>query len=470
VNEAPRPIPQHSARRTAAARSVAMPRFQLQVLCVLISILALEYSTYLIRSATIDAVVKMASLAMLLIFERYYLPGRRMWIVLALYAALFATSLVGALSVLDPVGLVQAMKLALCALILPLVVLRFPTGAAVPRRLLFTPIIWGLFFAVQGLVLFTLITVLNVVPSSELVPVGRLENMTERSYGLLGYGNTLTTFASGRHSIRPQGWMLEPSNLASFMLYPTFVSFGLYRSVKRKRYLLAALLSLAGLAVALSLAGYLSFIAALVLMVVIRPSKPGRSGRRRRPRGWLAFVGPVVAALLFLVVAQKGYSFLESLRPTQVQGNLSTAQYLLGRGNHPEIGGLVRNTWRIKPMFERLKENPLGMGLGETLGKSDLTSANAAVFWIMAGGVPALLGLAALHWYLFSRFCYPLLVTSIPAYRGVAAAFVAVTIHGLSYGHWMNPFYIVNIAIMILCANHVAEMARQNAVRPVPQP
>lgn len=438
----------------------AMPRLQLKMFCILISVFALEYATYFVRSASIDGIIKAGTLALLIVAFPYYRPARRVMTTFFLFVALLATALLGSISILDPVGVLQLAKLATCALTVPLIVLRFRNGAPAPRGLLQMPISWGLFFGTQAVILFTLITLLNVVPPETSVEVGRLDNMTERSFGVLGYGNTFTVFEDDSHTIRPQGWLLEPSNLSSFMLYPTLVSFGLFLRRRRPRYLIAALICLGGLAVTVSLAGYLSFLAGILMMIVIRPAKR----RRHRPRPWLLIGGPLTAGLLFVLIARRLWSFLGAIFQRSQQEGVSQASYLLGRGDYPEIGGLVRTTWKLKPMLSLLLANPLGRGLGNTLGVSDITSPNAAVFWIIAGGVPALIVLVALMWNLFRQYCYPLLLSRVPALRAVAGAFVAVTVHGLSYGHWLNPFYLVCVSIMILCANNVAARSRHGNV------
>jgi hypothetical protein len=446
------------------SRSVRFPRvmpgFQRKLFCILISVFALEYATYLVRPAAVDGIIKVGTLALLAVAFPYYRPARRVLTTFLLFAGLLATALVGSISILDPVGVLQLAKLSTCALVVPLIVLRFRNGAPVPRGLLHTPIAWGLFFATQAVILFTLITLLNVIPPATSVEIGRLENMTETSFGVLGYGNAFTSFTDGSHTIRPQGWMLEPSNLSSFLLYPTLVSFGLFFSTKRKRYLIVALICLAGLAVALSLAGYFSFLAAILMMVVIRPAKR----RHHRPRRWLLIGGPLVAGVLFVLIARRMWSYLETLHQRGVEEGMSQTTYLLGRGYYPQIGGLVRVTWKLRPMLNLILANPLGRGLGNTLGVSDITSPNALVFWVIAGGVPALIVLVALMWNLFKQYCYPLLVSPVPAFRCVAGAFVAVTVHGLSYGHWLNPFYLVCVSIMILCANHLEARSRDGNV------
>jgi hypothetical protein len=40
-------------------------------------------------------------------------------------------------------------------------------------------------------------------------------------------------------------------------------------------------------------------------------------------------------------------------------------------------------------------------------------------------------------------------------YRFIGAAFVGTTVHGLSYGNWVYPFYLYIIAASILCAKEI---------------
>jgi hypothetical protein len=49
-------------------------------------------------------------------------------------------------------------------------------------------------------------------------------------------------------------------------------------------------------------------------------------------------------------------------------------------------------------------------------------------------------------------------------YRHVAAAFLGVTVHNLSYGTWLAPFYLVGVGVMMICG----ESAKRDAQARVP--
>jgi hypothetical protein len=94
--------------------------------------------------------------------------------------------------------------------------------------------------------------------------------------------------------------------------------------------------------------------------------------------------------------------------------------------------------------------NPFGVGFAATAGENEILAANGALFWTVAGGLPALGVLAILFGYLFYAFCHPLLISGDPVHRCIAASFVGHTVHNLSYGNWLAPYFLIHLAIVCM--------------------
>ena len=77
------------------------------------------------------------------------------------------------------------------------------------------------------------------------------------------------------------------------------------------------------------------------------------------------------------------------------------------------------------------------------------------VFWLIAGGIPAVLCLLALQGYLFYSVTLPLLMMHDWRFRSIGAVYVAATVHGLAYGTWMNPLYLLVVALALNAADYV---------------
>jgi len=135
------------------------------------------------------------------------------------------------------------------------------------------------------------------------------------------------------------------------------------------------------------------------------------------------------------------------------EGAATRAMVLLGKDSqNPQSASLVRAAFNLDESLQLAETNPLGIGLGFTEDTSDIASPNALLFWLVSGGLPALLILLFLHARLFNRHALPLLASRDPYRRTVAGAYIALTVHGLSNGTWINPIYLLMVGTLILTA------------------
>lgn len=412
------------------------------IFVAILSVYILQYSIYLIHNNFIDKAIKIITMVLLLFFIRKYRLSREAINILFRYGVLFGSAFVGAVMTLDIIGILQLSKIVYMFLVFPLILLVVPPKGKPPDMLLKIPLFFGVLFSLQSIIFF-LINFFGVPIEPTMIEMGTRDGAMVPSYGILGYGSEIATEIT-----RVSGWFPEPSLLAAFLLYPTLVSFGYYKSNKKKYYLLISFLCLICMIMTLSLAAFFSLLASAAFLLCVRPVYK-RNGNNKV--GLAKIILPLIAIIGFLFVAQFVMSKLNDLND---MAKYSQDPYikLLARDPKGQSGNLFRENYKQEDYISLLKRNPLGVGLGHTLGENEFTSANAPIFWAVSGGVPALVALLILYWKLFFSYCLPLLRSSYSPYRFIGAAFVGATVHGLSYGNWVYTNYLYIVAVTILCA------------------
>lgn len=402
-------------------------------LIALLVLIILEYSIYLIGSNIIDKTIKIIVPIILIIFFKNYRLSKDRLTVICLYGLLFCC-----VFHLDNAGIIQWLKYLLMFLILPIVLLKFPTGKHIPDILIKILILLGIIFSIQALILFFIIW-LKIPIQPEIITIARYDNMAIASYGILGYVNTIQSPYAGILISRSQGWFLEPSLLASFLIYPVLVSLGYYLSSNKKRYFVAAVLCLCGLLSTFSLAGFFGLLTGLLVLAIFRIIKDKRTG----------IIAIALSGLIILLLAN---SIMHSLNNYHTNPEGSGVKKIIARDPDGPSGNLFRENYNLPNYLRIIKDNPFGIGLGKTMeADSEFISANAIVFWFITGGLPAVLVLILLYLKLIFSYCLPLLRQRYWPYSFIAASFIGVTVHNLSYGNWMSPYYLFIVALMILC-------------------
>lgn len=416
---------------------------KLTLFTLVLAAIMLQYSVDLVDSIMADRAIKLIGLAALIAFFKYHRPSAEVRKVLLLYGLLIGSAAFASLALSDVDGIVQAMKIGLAWLVLPLLLTVVPSGADPAETMIRLPVGWAALFSVQSLVLFALIY-FEWPLSPRIVGLQRYGDMPELSYGVLGYANALNSIRSGGQILRAQSWFLEPSKFGGFLIYPTLVSFGYYLSTKRLRHLTAAVLCGAGLAITFSLAAVFGLLAGALALLLVRPAR----GERAK-RGFGRYASGLAAVAALFLCMQAALSWMGGLAADREATRLTK---VLARDQGTQH--LLRDESRLGLARELLGSNALGVGLGGTAGVSELTSPNAFIYWAIAGGLPAILVMLLLYHRLLLSFCLPLLQSSTPHYRTVAAGFIGYTVQQLSYGTWVEPLYLFTVGIMILCALH----------------
>ena len=296
------------------------------------------------------------------------------------------------------------------------------------------PIWLGFIFSVQSIILFVLIF-FNFVGKPSIFYIPYLD-IYEKNYGILGFSNSLWLRENMAHSLlRLQSFFIEPSVFANFLEFVIFTSFGYYTLVKRKRYLLIFIISLIVFVLTFSKVGFIALAGTLSFYSLHRVFY-GRSKEKLKVLIVLACIILVVIPFLYkLTMGQNTRVMLALLKPM-----FKTSQSLD-----------VKVRW-IKESIEVFKEYPLGIGLALQTESSIIKheTASAPFHWLMKTGFIGLgLLLINLTYIYFKIIRVAFRRNSLTKY--IALAFVAQTIHQLSYGgYWLSFMYLYIIAILIV--------------------
>ncbi|WP_153014738.1 hypothetical protein [Syntrophomonas wolfei] len=380
---------------------------------------------------------------MLVILGRYYRVVGKETRILILYLLLFTITCLSSL-IFDPLGVVQTIKVFWPCVILPLILLKMRPNETNINLLLKIPLTLGVIFSLQSIALFIVIF-FDLPLEPHYIFLEKLQNMPELSYGILGYANAYQYGFDGSRILRAQSWFIEPSKFAAFLLFPVLVSFGYYLRTRRRKYLRIFLVCIIGFLITFSMAGFFGLIFAILFIILMRLFKKSINSNIL-----IRYFVPVIVCGLFFVVAVSVLNYSNQLYENTI-GSQSRIEKVLSRD--PGSQKILRDASNLNITVDTIKQNPFGVGLAHTLGESKLTSPNALVYWVAAGGVAAFCILILLYLSLYYFYLSPLLTSNNSVYWSVAAAFIGMTVQGLSYGTWMDPFYMYVLAVMILCNN-----------------
>ncbi|MDP8263001.1 MAG: hypothetical protein P9M13_06840 [Candidatus Ancaeobacter aquaticus] len=341
-------------------------------------------------------------------------------------------------------SLLTTSKLFYMFLILPLVLIKFSKFNNLPDSVIKFVIYFGFVFSVQSIILFLIIYYdFSVTPT--YINLERYFNTVERSYGILGYANAILGGADG-NILRVQSWFLEPSVFAGFLMYPLFVSLGVFLMEKKKMYLLICIVCIIAFIMTFSFAGYFAFIGGIVVLLLFRYKKNLK--RNMVTQIFISIIGLLIFFVMISYIMKRSQNMFDVLR-----GHSTRIEKTFVRDKHGGTGGLDRKAAGSKFVMETILRHPFGVGF--VYNEKMMGSCNAFLFWAVAGGFPAILILIIIYYNLIYKNALLLLQSGNHIYRGVAAAFIASTIQALGYGDWIKPYYLLNIAIMILLANRV---------------
>jgi len=425
--------------------------FMSRIFVVCVFMFSLQYALYLVSDILFDGLIKLSSFALLMLFALR--PSNRIngeeVILLLFYCMLFASAAVPVMMGIEFSTGESLLKLFFMSLILPVLILCYRNLPKCDDFLISTFIAIGVLFSVQAIAA-SIGVFSGVLDKSQFTFLEKYGGMPSVDFGIFGLGNAIRSPALVDYSVlRPQGWFIEPSKLAAFLLLPAFISIGRYRAYRKKIYLLLSFVIFIAIFLTLSLAGYFAVACATLLLLF---SKSFYSRLKRIPILKYFYVIPI-----FLIFFGFAYSLLNLMylindidfnSATEGQAVLAG---LLGRDEGGTSGNLFRETYKLDNYVNLLMNSPFGVGFGATAAAgSGLRSGNALVFWFTAGGIPAVLVVTMMYTYIFLVFCHPLLISRNAVFNALSASFIGHAVHNLSYGMWIEPYFMIHLALVVM--------------------
>ena len=430
----------------------------------------LEYATYLIRDDLADKLIKLVlfSCMFLMAFSWRALFEFRERQLLLIFSILFASVALPSLVGMDATGLLQWGKHAFMAMVLVFVLMREEQVEGQISLVIGLYLFIAALFSLQAISGFLLV-LFDGLDINTFVEIGRRPGQVARDLGLFGYANALQNPVEGVWVLRAQGWFVEPSILGAFLVFPAFVSYGIFRDDKRFSFLFLAMIAFLAIILTFSLAGYFAILAGVLFLLLSKPLYRLLKGSRFSVFLYatiiLAVFGVCAKGMLHagvimneinLALVQEISTESETMsshdpasRDVASRDVAASMTKMFARDTHGQSGRLFREIYAANYYISSIIEHPLGIGLGRTLGTSRENSANALFFWAISGGLFSLLVLILFFWHIFSRYCHPLLMSQVSIQRCVAASFVGHAIHDLSYGNWLAPFFLIHLAVLV---------------------
>jgi hypothetical protein len=413
-------------------------------------IFSLEYSIYLVSSILLDSLIKISSLALLMLFALK--PSNRInteeLILLFCYLMLFSSATLPTLLSVNTNGILIIIKYLYMFMILPVLLVCYRSFSMSDNFLISTFMVIGVLFSVQAIVA-SMGVYSGLIDITNITRIQRYSNMETVNFGVWGFGNAIQSPILDFKILRPQGWFLEPSKLASFLLLPAFVSIGRYQESRKKIYFLSAFLIFMAILLTLSLAGYFAVVCTVLLLLF---SKYFYRNLKKIPVIKYTYAIPIFLIFFGVAFSLLNLTYvLNDIDQDSVTENQALVSELLARDKDGQSGNLVREIYKSDNYINVLKDSPLGVGFDESKS-SELRSGNAFLFWFSAGGIPAVLAIIILFGYIFLIFCHPLLISQNAVFNAVGASFIGHSIQNLSYGNWIEPYFLIHLAIVVMSA------------------
>jgi hypothetical protein len=405
---------------------------------------SLQYSTYLISGSLPDAIIKLSSFTLLMLFA-FKLSNRMNGleaVLLLIYFLLFASTAFP--SLLYGFGVESVTKYLFMSLILPILIVCYRSLPRCDDFLISTYIVIGVLFSVQAIVACILVNI-GILDKSNIIELEKYGGMESVTFGIWGLGNAIQS-EFGALVLRAQGWFIEPSILASFLLLPAFGSVGRYRMNRRKKYLLSAIIIFIAILLTLSLAGFFAVVCAALLIIF---SKPFYGFLKRIPVIKYSYIVLILLSFLGFAYLLLNLLFLANeVDLSSVSNRQALVLELLGRNPDGNSGNLVREIYKINLYINLINDYPFGVGFNSNF--PGLRTGNAMLHWLTAGGILAVLIIIVKFTYIFIVYCHPLLISGNAVFNALAASFIGSAIHNLSYGTWIAPYFLIHLALLIM--------------------
>lgn len=414
---------------------------------VFVWIFVLEYVLFFVGSNKLDIFIKVVSLVLLVVLCRPQSTSMRQdeKVLALLFAAWLVYPLFPAILQGDRQGCIQWAKLVVMSSIMIVLMAANRDAGGILRSTILQGYKWlGLGFAIQAL--GGVVVVYLGLVRGDWTNLVRRPAVPMLDLGVWGYGNAIQYPIEGVAYLRPQGWFLEPSLLAAFLI-PSFVFFlGAYLESRRVLEAVGCLVTGGALLCTLSLAGVFGLVLVL-LFAFLAPILY----RRFRGNLFREVLVPTVISVLFILITKGVLVGLNSFRNAINSSSplLEVGGRLLGRDVSGPSGNLIREYSVLNSYMDVLAAHPFGIGLGHTSGTWSLQTANAAIFWLMTSGVGFVFPVLFFA-YLYFKICSPQFKRERLSDRLPAACVLGIAAHNLSYGNWVSPSLLILIVLVML--------------------
>lgn len=257
-------------------------------------------------------------------------------------------------------------------------------------------------------------------------------------YGLFGFGSGISVTTPSVFAWRLQSYFMEASKFALFLIYPMFLSYGLYRLGKKKRFLICIVPMAIAFTATFSLGSFAAVGCAVLLLWYFQL-------RRRFPRElrWAVVLGGV-AFLAFTVYA--------AFRLSELYVPEDPTNTAFNRIPGFATGGSLAVRARVDAELLRLfPQYPFGVSLinsydSKLLGYGDLGTPNAFMFFLSNSGFVGVGLFLLIFGFVYWRFMLPLLRKECLG-RYVCVAAVGVWVHSFSYGTWLDLSFLYPLGL-----------------------
>jgi len=314
------------------------------------------------------------------------------------------------------------------------------------HRLIKFPMYIGLFFAVQSIILIVRLW-LGIPPETQEV-LFEQEAFSDGdpwiSYGVWGYGNWRQLYVgeSGMGlMVRAQSFFSEASNLGKFLLYPVFISWGLYALTAKYRYLAICILCFIGMMATLSITVTIAFATTVLLYLILKEKLVVKK-----------FILGAVLFATFISMASVAWDyFLEIYNPDTSSASLVEA--MLGR---TDVSVTYRVDWSLS-VVDLVKERPLGIGFVSPAHSRYLDLNNpsaltqnpfAPMSWLLRTGFLGLGMMCFILIYVYLKILRKQIRQNNIS-RYIALAFIAQILVHVGHGNWIDPMFFFTLALVL---------------------
>lgn len=331
------------------------------------------------------------------------------------------------------------------------VVNRFNDIGKINRWIFSVPVLYGVIISIFGIIQesASLMGIPLLVSLENISKTGNSDVAMCSLFGLpLGQYSTWGNIA-GRTLLRIQGFYIEPSKMAMFLMIPVFFSWGLYKQTKQNRFKYALILCSICFLLTMSRAGIVSVVATLVVKHFYNKNMKSPNDifmPRTTANDIIKLFGiafgialAAVTVLLLMVQLSKFFPGLEFLH--------------VGITDFSGKANLIRQeTVDSSTIINGLINRPYGYGFANNLHGSetsvlDTNLANAFILWLVTGGFIGAAVAVVIILSAMVHYAIPCIKSNEPIKTGVGLAFFGLMIHSLSYGTWMTPEFLFVMAL-----------------------